>query len=78
MLRKNKVFLEYLLNKNTPLIQKQALIFTASDTQLNSVSEIIHNLNAGIIRLSNNCKALLKKTQKVVKENRQVFSKAFF
>ena len=60
-LKKNKAFLNYLLHKNTPLSQKRALIFTASETQIAAVAEILFNISAGVIPLPKKARLLLIK-----------------
>lgn len=60
VIKKNKLFLNYLLNKNTPLNQKRAVIFTASDTQLTAVAEILLNISAGVIPLPKRARTLLQ------------------
>lgn len=66
-LRKAKLFLACLLDKFTPLNQKHALVFTASELQVKAVAEIVYNLNAGVIPLPKSTKALLQKNKKLIR-----------
>lgn len=76
LLKKNKLFLEYLLDKNTQLNQKQAIIFTGSDTQLNTVAEILYNISTGVIPVSKNTRNLLQKHRLLIKKINKVSGKA--
>lgn len=67
-LKKNKHFLNYLLDKNTPLKQKRALIFTASEAQLTAVAEILFNISGGVIPLPKKARALLQKHRLFIKK----------
>ena len=67
-LKKNKGFLNYLLNKNTPLNQKRAIIFTASEAQLAAVVEILFNISAGVIPLPKTARLLLIKHKSLIKK----------
>ena len=58
LLKKNNVFLNYFLHKNTPLNQKRALIFTASESQISAVAEILFNISAGVIPISKKARLL--------------------
>ena len=68
VLKKNKDFLYYLLHKNTPLIQKRAIIFTASETQIAAVAEILFNISAGVIPLPKKTRLLLSKYKSLVQK----------
>lgn len=76
VLKKNKLFLSYLLDKNTPVNQKRAVIFTASETQLTAVAEILFNISAGVIPLPKKAKVLLQKHRLFIEKANKASGKA--
>ncbi|MEW8563464.1 MAG: hypothetical protein AB2541_15230 [Candidatus Thiodiazotropha sp.] len=75
-LKKNKRFLSFLLDKNTPLNQKRAVIFTASETQLTAVAEIIFNISAGVLPLPKKTRELLQKHRLLIQKANKAKGKA--
>lgn len=67
-LKKNKRFLGFLLDKNTALNQKRAIIFTASETQLTAVGEILFNIIAGVLPLPKKTRELLRKHRLLIQK----------
>lgn len=72
-LKKNKRFLSFLLDKNTPLNQKRAVIFTASET---AVAEIIFNISAGVLPLPKKTRELLQKHRLLIQKANKAKGKA--
>lgn len=75
-LKKNKRFLSFLLDKNTPLNQKRAVIFTASETQLTAVAEILFNISAGVLPLPKKTRELLQKHRSLIQKANKAKGKA--
>ncbi len=63
-LQKAKYFLLLLMDKKTSKEQARALLETATPDQVNSITEIIHNLLFGELPLNKNIKETLKKRRK--------------
>ncbi|MCG8032161.1 MAG: hypothetical protein N0E59_23445 [Candidatus Thiodiazotropha taylori] len=76
VLKKNKLFLKNLLDRNTPLNQKRAIIYTASDRQLSAVAEIVFNVGAGVIPLPKTARILLKKYRLFIEKANRLKGKA--
>ena len=76
VLKKNKHFLSFFLDKNTPLNQKRAVIFTASETQLTAVAEILFNISAGVLPLPKKARDLLQKHRHLIQKLNKAKGKA--
>lgn len=61
-----KSFLILLIERTTPLNQRHALLFTASNAQAAAVAEILYNLGAGVVSLPKQCKLLVEKYRKLI------------
>ena len=74
----NKRFFGFLLDKNTPLNQKRAFIFTASETQITAVAEILFNISAGMLPLPKKTRKLLQKHRFLIQKLNKAKGKSKF
>ena len=66
-IHKSKEFLLLLLHEATTKRQAQCLLGTASEHQLNAITEIIHNISSPDFHLDNKVKTALSRNEKKLK-----------